>query len=181
MIQTRLLPLPHGITLSCRVAGDRDPPGPDLSAWFPRSRLCLGRAAGALCPARKRRLPLRGPQSARSAPDVAAAAAGCPAHSVRVLVAGTVADEQAVLYSIASGLPVETFTPVGPQIAEAAPWPGPDCPVVAWVEHGPELPAGDPADPAVAATLLGRVGITADPAAFRIERHRAGFVVYRRQ
>ena len=40
--------LPHGITLSCRAAGERGRPGADVPARLSRSRLRLGRTARAL-------------------------------------------------------------------------------------------------------------------------------------
>jgi pimeloyl-ACP methyl ester carboxylesterase len=44
-------PLPHGITLSCRGTGERGRPVLMFPARFPRSRVHLGRTAGALRPA----------------------------------------------------------------------------------------------------------------------------------
>ena len=65
MIETFQQALPHGITLSCRAAGERGRPGADVPARLSGSRLRLGRTAGAFRAARERRLPLRRAQPAR--------------------------------------------------------------------------------------------------------------------
>lgn len=100
------------------------------------------------------------------ADDVRDLAAGCEAHSIRVVRSPS-------LYAQASGLPQSTF--IENQVAGGAE--PSSCPVIAWYEHAAVgvIDVREAPD----ALLLQQVGLSPDLAGLRIVKHASGYMVVR--